>query len=147
MLAANIHESWSLGQQLPSDPAPLRKTIIERTRLFLHNINEDVKVDARWLEDNLDVEYVRQIKHHMELTVGGSRRSKNSQDKTAAVVTNKSRRVSLMVTPKYLSYDLANALVRVVLHKPKPHSSLLLDSLLSTGEYAVRRTLAFNANK
>ncbi|TGZ83805.1 hypothetical protein EX30DRAFT_338412 [Ascodesmis nigricans] len=135
MLTSNIQQSWSLGPAIETtDPTPLRKTIIERTRLFLHNINEEVKVDASWLEKNLDVQYVRQIKHHMELTIGGVKRAKNSQDKSAAVVANtKSHmKVSLVVTPKFASYDLATALVQVVLYKPKPHSSLLLDSLLST---------------
>lgn len=120
---------------MPELTEKLRKLVLERSRLFLHNNTEEVLHDARWLENNLKVEIVDSIRLRRTLKNEGSRQLTHQDTKTAAVTSDtKTKWWILFLTPKYEFYDVSQALVHVILRKPRPHSSLLLDSLLNNGE-------------
>jgi hypothetical protein len=114
----------------------LHKLVLERARLFMHSNNETVSHDARWLENNLGLEPVQFIKHKLVFKPRGIPKSSYTLDKTAAVIPSRNSEKShmLFVTPKWEFYDIAVGLVKLILQRPKPHSSLLLESLLSTGK-------------
>lgn len=120
---------------MPETTEKLRKLVLERSRLFLHNNTEEVLHDARWLETNLKVELVDSIRLRRTLKNEGSRQLTHQETKTAAVtMDSNTKRWILFLTPNYEFYDISQALVRLILRKPRPHSSLLLDSLLSNGK-------------
>lgn len=120
---------------MPELAEKLRKLVLERSRLFLHNNTEEVLHDARWLENNLKVEIVDSIRLRRTLKNEGSKQLTHQDTKTAAVTSDGNSKLwILFLTPKYEFYDVSQALVRVILRKPRPHSSLLLDSLLNNGK-------------
>jgi len=111
---------------------------MERTRLFLHSNNEGVSRDATWLENNIIIEGVEYIRHKLTFQPKGNPKASRNVNRTAAVANTQDKSVgkshTLYVTPKREFYDIALALVRLVLQKPKPHSALLFESLLSNGK-------------
>lgn len=115
--------------------------VLERTRLFLHSNTESAAHDARWLEQNLEVQAAQYIKRKMTFKPKGFTKASKTQNRTAVIHPSKGteKRYTLVVTPKWEYYDIAVALVNLILQRPKPHSSLLLESLLSTGKLSTMR--------
>lgn len=143
-LSGSIEKQAQIGTRLPRSQqvVELHKLVLERARLFMHSNNETVAHDARWLEKNLALEPVRFIKHRLSFKPKGINLSHYTLDKTAAVIqtaggigspSSAEKPYVLYVTPKWEFYDIAVGLVKLILQRPKPHSSLLLESLLSTG--------------
>lgn len=145
-LSGSIEKQAQIGTRLPRSQqvVELHKLVLERARLFMHSNNETVAHDAQWLENNLALEPVKFIKHRLSFKPKGINVSHYTLDKTAAVIQTGGRNGSasstnkayvLYVTPKWEFYDIAVGLVKLILQRPKPHSSLLLESLLSTGTF------------
>lgn len=111
----------------------LQKLIVERIRLFLHTQTESIRHDAKWIEKNVKVEIVSKIRLRRSLKLANGQSYAKVQDVTAAITDPNGQKI-LYVVPKYLFFDVSQLLVNLVLYKPKLHSSLLLESLLSTGE-------------
>jgi hypothetical protein len=137
MLSENIDKQAQMGNQLPMSNkyVELHTLVLERARLFMHSNNESLLHDARWLENNLELRPVQYIEYKMGFKSNGVLRASQNVHKTAAIKPGRAGNPSILfVTPKYEFYDIAVGLVRLVLQKPKPHSALLLESLLSTGK-------------
>lgn len=116
----------------------IHKLVLERVQLFIHSIKSSEKIhrDGRWLENHLEVGIVRSIKKRLIFKAKNHGPATRSVDISAIVTSSKTasgKNLVLHITPNVVFYDLAQALVRVILDRPKPHSSLLLESLLSTG--------------
>lgn len=115
-----------------SGAVELRQLVLERTRLFLHQQEKhSIKAEARSLESNLDVRFVKSIRLKKTLQLDGKQPS-HEQQRTATVQTQGNKRI-LFVTRKYQTYDIATQMIYLVLHKAQLHAIFLLDSFLSTG--------------
>ena len=111
----------------------LQKLILERIRLFLHSQTDPIRHDVKWIEKNVRVDMVRKIRLRRSLKLRNGKQVADIQEVTAAITEQNGMKV-LYVSPKYDLYDVSQLLVQLLLYKPKIHSSLLLESLLSTGE-------------
>lgn len=123
--------SWGsvAGDQRPA--AKLQRLINERSRLFLHDQSSDtIRHDTRWLEKNLQVHVVDTISLSRSLK---GRRISLTQKRSAVVTQSQSRSWALWVCPgKYDFYEISQALVHLILYRPKLHSTLTLEMLLKT---------------
>ncbi|KAF3922662.1 hypothetical protein ABW21_db0202478 [Orbilia brochopaga] len=131
---------WTIGRILqdPSKSKKLRELCLERCRLFFHNNHSLVKHDIKWLEANLEVWIVGSIR--LRRTLQSQRGTRSHVEKTtAAIVNSKDKNNAILhVTQDYTVFDVAAQLMKLILVKPKPHSSLLLESLLSTDLYTLK---------
>ncbi|GIJ89915.1 hypothetical protein Asppvi_008861 [Aspergillus pseudoviridinutans] len=110
--------------------AKLHKLINERSRLFLHDQSPDsIRHDVRWLEKNLQVQVVNSI----SLTRSLKGRRVSHTQKRSAIITQNARTWILWICPgKYDLYEISQALVHLILVRPKLHSTLTLEMLLKT---------------
>lgn len=130
----------------------LQKLIRERSRLFLHDQPPDsIRHDVRWLEKNLNA----QVVHSISLTRSLKGRRISHTQKRSAIITQQSRSWTLWVCPgKYDLYEISQALVHLILVRPKLHSTLTLEMLMKTDllelkarGYNVERILKQKANE
>jgi hypothetical protein len=110
----------------------LRKDILERARLFLHDYERDassksIRHDAKWLSTNLTVQCVSDISNRYSLA---GRNVTLSSNKTAAIEKGRSSYV-LNITPKYDFYDVARELAKLLVRKPKQNDVIALERILS----------------
>lgn len=110
--------------------AKLQKLIHERSRLFLHDqLAETIRHDVRWLEKNLRV----QVVHSIYLTRSLKGRSVSHTQKRSAIITRQPTSWVLWTSPgNYDLYEISQALVHLILVRPKLHSTLTLEMLLKT---------------
>lgn len=108
----------------------LQKLVNERSRLFLHDqYPESIRHDVRWLEKNLNAQVVNSISLTRSLR---GRRISHTQ-KRSAIITQQGRAWTLWVCPgKYDLYEISQALVHLILVRPRLHSTLTLEMLLKT---------------
>ncbi|OJJ43802.1 hypothetical protein ASPZODRAFT_73782 [Penicilliopsis zonata CBS 506.65] len=108
----------------------LQKLIHERSRLFLHDQSSDsIRHDIKWLEKNLTVHVVNSIS--LTRSLQGRRVSHNQ--KRSAIITQQPKGWTLWICPgKYDLYEISQALVHLILVRPKLHSTLTLEMLLKT---------------
>ncbi|RAL07762.1 histidine kinase-like ATPase domain-containing protein [Aspergillus homomorphus CBS 101889] len=111
--------------------AKLQKLINERVRLFLHDQSTDsIRHDVRWLEKHLHVQVVQSISLTRSLK---GRRISHTQKRSAIITQQPSRNWMLWICPgKYDLYEISQALVHLILARPKLHSTLTLEMLLKT---------------
>jgi len=127
-----ITEDYTIGARIEANgkAQQLQKLIVERIQLFLHS-HDQIRHDAKWIQKNVKVEMVQKIRLRRSLKISSGQQLAKVQEVTAAITEQNSFKV-LFVTPKYHLFDVSQLLVTLVLYKPKLHSSLLLESLLST---------------
>ncbi|KAF3920382.1 hypothetical protein ABW20_dc0102661 [Dactylellina cionopaga] len=139
-ISKQIALEWTIGRiiQDPSKSKKIRELCLERCRLFFHNNHSLVKHDIKWLESNLEVWIVNSIR--LRRTLQSPRGTKSHVEKTTAAIVNSKDKTNaiLHVTQDYNVFDVAAQLLKLILVKPKPHSALLLESLLSTDLYTLK---------
>lgn len=142
-----ISEDYDIGARIEASPKAkeLQKLIVERIRLFLHSQTEQIRHDAKWIEKNLNVETVQRIRHRRTLRTAHGQQISKVQTTTAAITESNGIK-TLYVTPMYLLFDVSQLLIGIVLFKPKLHSSLLLESLLST-ELVTLKARGYNVDR
>ncbi|KAI9677687.1 MAG: hypothetical protein M1817_006642 [Caeruleum heppii] len=132
LLSTKVEETSRIGSVVADQrmAVKLRKLVLERSRLFLHDNTADaVHHDVRWLEDNLDVQAV----HSISLRRSLRGRNLTLTEKRTAAVTQQTKGWSLWVTAGgYDMFQVSQALVGVLLKRPKPHSTMMFEMLLST---------------
>ncbi|KAH8723544.1 hypothetical protein GQ44DRAFT_710081 [Phaeosphaeriaceae sp. PMI808] len=112
----------------------LRKDIMERVRLFLHEYERDaassksIKHDAKWLGSNLTVQCVADISIRYSLQ---ERNVATSSRKTAVIVKVRSQGYVLSITPKYDLYEVSTELVRLLISRPKRNDAFGLERILT----------------
>ncbi|RMZ78675.1 hypothetical protein DV738_g3760, partial [Chaetothyriales sp. CBS 135597] len=146
LLSSLVEDSPRIGLRT-ADQRPakkLQKQILERSLLFLHDQPADsIRHDSKWLERNLDVQLVSSI------TLRRSLKGRNitHTEKRTAVVTDTNRQLTLWISGvKPDLYQVSQALVHQLLHRPKPHSALTLETLLKH-ELLELRARGFNVNR
>jgi hypothetical protein len=112
----------------------LRKDILERVRLFLHDYERDatsskaIRHDAKWLSNNLTVQCVSDIAIRYSLP---ERNVATSSKRTAAIVKYRTSGYVLSVTAKYDLYDVSSELVRLLVSRPKRNDTIALERILT----------------
>ncbi|KAF2023729.1 hypothetical protein EK21DRAFT_118485 [Setomelanomma holmii] len=112
----------------------LRKDIMERVRLFLHEYERDassskaIKHDAKWLDSNLVVQCVSDMSTRYSLE---QRNVATSSRKTAVVIRVRGQGYLLNVTPKYDLYEVSTELVRLLISRPKRNDAFGLERILT----------------
>ncbi|KIX09887.1 uncharacterized protein Z518_00968 [Rhinocladiella mackenziei CBS 650.93] len=146
LLSSLVEEAARHGPKLPDQkPAEkLQKQILERSTLFLHEQPPDtIKHDAKWLEKNLRVRLVSSISLRRSLRG----RNVSHTEKRTAVVTQVNREYTLWITgAKPDLYQVSQALVHILLARPKLHSAITLEMLLKT-DLLELRARGFNVSR
>lgn len=110
--------------------AKLLKTIVERSRLFLHEYPaHEVKHNSRWLEKNLSVRMVANIT--LRRSLRGYPLSHTAKQ-TATLDHDRQKGWVLWITPKHDNYHISQALVAKLLSRPTNQATTQLEFLLSS---------------
>ncbi|PQE13838.1 hypothetical protein CJF30_00006653 [Rutstroemia sp. NJR-2017a BBW] len=119
-----------------ADAAKLRKHVLERAKLFLHESpRENVKRDSRWLEKNLSVQIVTGIQ--LRRSLRGQNLS-NTEKRSAACVQERGRGLNLLVTAGYDTYQISQAMCKHLLDRPQQQSYLTFETFLTLSLYQLR---------
>ncbi|KAL1980877.1 hypothetical protein VTN96DRAFT_3373 [Rasamsonia emersonii] len=134
IVVEQAHWGAKASDQRPA--AKLQKLINERTRLFLHDQTPDsIRHDTKWLEKHLGIQVVHSIS--LRRSLKNSRVSHNQ--KRNAIITQQGGDWTLWISPgKFDLYEISQALVHLLLIRPKLHSTLTLEMLLKTDLYELR---------
>lgn len=146
MLSSLVEEAARHGPRATDQKfaQKLQKQILERSRIFLHDQPPDtIKHDTKWLEKNLNVQLVSSISLRRSL----KGRDITHTEKRSAVVTGSSREYTLWISGENPNlYQVSQALVHLLLNRPKPHSALTLEMLLKT-DLLDLRARGFNVSR
>lgn len=142
-ISQSVQETCRLGVILTdqSEAVKLKGVIVERSKLFLHEITEELSPGAKNIE-SVDVSVVDSIALERKLL---QTEIKHFQNITAHGVT-RSQKLRLYVTPNPDNFDIGNALSRILLRRHKPASALLLASLVST-KLSTLRDRGYNVDR
>jgi hypothetical protein len=112
-----------------SAAAPLKKLIVERCRLFLHEYSQDTVHDAQWLEKNLQV----MVADSLSLTTSlkGYRVPPFRENKTAILSQNKKECIIFIINRPDL-YEVSRCIIPLMLSRPKQHDVLALEMVLDS---------------
>lgn len=111
----------------------LRRGILERARLFLHEYERDasskaIRHDVKWLGSNLTVQCVSDISIRYSLV---ERNVATSVKRSAAIVKVRGTGYVLSITNKYDLYDVSSELVRLLVTRPKRNDAIALERILT----------------
>lgn len=121
----------------PEVTVKMRKRILERSKLFLHDFSKDnIKRDTRWLEKNLSVEMVSHIT--LRRTLRGYNLS-HSAKQTATLKHDQRKGWILYITANYDMYHISQALVSLLLTRPNNQATTMLEFLLTSELQALKR--------
>ena len=132
-LSDMVEEEPKIGtivtDQVPSQK--LQKLVIERSRLFLHEYPyAEIKHNEKWLEKNLRVQTVRSISLRRTLK---AQKWTHTEKRTAVVNHDAAHGWTLWVTAHgYDLFQVSQALVNLLLLRPKTHSTMIFEQILST---------------
>ena len=147
LLSSIVEEEPRISAVVPDQrsAARLQKLVYERSRLFLHDHASDaIKHDTRWLEKHLTVQAVRSIS--LRRALRGHNLS-HTETRTAAVTHDQRRGWTLWITAaEYDLFQVSQALVHLLLARPKPHSTMMLEMLLST-DLLKLKTRGYNVDR
>jgi hypothetical protein len=109
----------------------LEKLVYERSRLFLHDYPSDAaRYSTSWLEKNLGVRTVRSISLRRILKRQGLQ---HTEKRSAAVTQDRGQGWTLWITSQgYDMFQVSQALVNLLLLRPKAYSTMIFETLLST---------------
>jgi hypothetical protein len=137
LLGSLVEEQAKFGSVVPDQKSAtkLQALVLERSRLFLHDHAADmIKHDVKWLEKNVKVRAVASITLRRSL----KGRNISHQQKRSAVVTAERSTRTLSITSPYDIFQVSQALVNLILTRPKLHSILTFEMLLKTDLYELR---------
>lgn len=133
LLSSLVDEQMRIGPPVEKHAAAtkLHNLILERTKIFLHDQQPTMtKHDSKWLEKNLKVQVTKNIT--LTRVLRGTR-SSNTESRTAAVQYDSTRSAwILFVTSSYDWFQVSQALMPLLIHRPKAHSIMMLEMLLSS---------------
>ena len=127
-----LEQQHAIGSRLNDQSVVpnLQRRIVERTRLYLYDQpRETVSHDAKWIEKNLSLAFVRSISLGKSLKGTNIRRT---QPKSAMLSYDKQGGFILNLTLEYDFFEVAQALISLLLKRPKPQQSMMLEMLLGT---------------
>ncbi|KAI9894366.1 MAG: hypothetical protein M1814_003122 [Vezdaea aestivalis] len=132
LLSQLVQEETRIGHQA-QDQRPafmVRKLVLERSQLFLHDQPKDtVKYNVAWLEKSMAVKNVQSVKLRRML------KGKNFQSietRSAAMNYGKDGWTLYIVYPGLDWFHVSQAVINLLLHRPKPLLAIILEKLLDT---------------
>ncbi|CAD0025182.1 unnamed protein product [Aureobasidium pullulans] len=131
-ISSLIEDDQRMGGLLPdqSSAAKLQGLIDERCRLFLHDHTADmIRHDSKWLESVLAVKVVS------SLTLTKTLRGYNAtykEKRTAALHRDTKKDATLFVTARPDFYEVARAIMSLLLKRPKQQDFLALEMILES---------------
>ncbi|KAI4836188.1 hypothetical protein E4T45_09868, partial [Aureobasidium sp. EXF-8846] len=131
-ISSLIEDDQRMGGLLPdqSGAAKLQTLIVERCRLFLHDHTAEViRHDSKWLEGVLAVKVVG------SLTLTKTLRGYNAtykEKRTAALHRDTKKDATLFVTARPDFYEVARAIMSLLLKRPKQQDFLALEMILES---------------
>ena len=141
-LGSRVKEDLWVGQRSRDQTGAerLRKHVLERSKLFLHEYSKDkrdaIKHDPRWLEKNLQVSSVSSL---------GLRRSlrghaKSHQEKRSAASSNTADGWTLYVAAEdnLDMYQVGQAICQLLLNRPNQHAYFFFEPFLKLGLLELR---------
>ncbi|KAH9217592.1 hypothetical protein DL95DRAFT_521996 [Leptodontidium sp. 2 PMI_412] len=134
-----IHEDLRLGELAPKQDtaAKLRLHLLERAKLFLHEIKrENIKHDGRWLEKNLAVKVATSI--NLRRSLRGHSQSHNEKRSAALEHDKKTGWTLYVATGSYDSYQVSQAISHLLLDRPSQSASLTFEQFLNLSLYQLR---------
>jgi Protein of unknown function (DUF3684) len=137
LLGSLVEEQAKFGVVVPDQRSAekLQTLLLERSRLFLHDHASDmVKHDAKWLEKNVRVRTVSSITLRRSLK---GRNISHQQKRSAVITTERGSRI-MSITSPYDVFQVSQAIVNIMLTRPKLHSILTFEMLLKTDLYELR---------
>lgn len=138
LLSSLVVEEPRIGKIVTENAAAkkLQKIVYERSRLFLYDYPRDmIRHDSRWLEQNLQVQTVKSISLRRSLR---NTDWSHSEARTAAI-TSSQKRWTLWITEDACDlFQVSQALVNLLLIRPKPHSTMTLEVLLESNLMKLR---------
>lgn len=125
----------------------VQTTILERIFLFLDG-RDDIKHDAEWLQDNLEVLEVGSIQLLSSLHIPSGKHKKEQSTSACIQVQLKTGKLQLHLARdvELDFFDIAHSLCRSVLYGPRLQDSLLLLTILTTSLQSLKRR-GFNVDR
>jgi hypothetical protein len=131
-ISSLVQDSVSLGHVVNKQNTAevLRKRIVERSRIFLHEYSSDhIKHDSRWLEKNLVIEMVTHI--NLRRSLRGYTVSHTSKQ-TATLNHDQKRGWILYITASYDMFHVSQAVITQLLARPNNQGITLFEFLLKS---------------
>jgi hypothetical protein len=131
-ISSLVDDDQRMGALLPdqSTAAKLQSLIVERCRLFLHDHTADmIRHDSKWLESVLVVKVVA------SLTLAKTLRGYNAtykEKRSAALHRETKKDATLFVTSRPDFYEVARAIMSLLLKRPKQQDFLALEMILES---------------
>ena len=121
----------------------LRKLLVERSRLFLHEHTQERRHDAKWMDSNLTITLVDSLS--MTTSLKGFNIKAHHEKKTA--VLSESRRLyTLFITSRPDLFEVGRCVIDLLLTKPRHNDVLALEMVLSSDLRALR-SKGFNVER
>lgn len=137
-ISSLVQEDARVGRSMPSQDGAewLRKHILERTKLFLHeyrNIrNEVIKHDAKWLDKNLNVEVVQSVQ--LRRTLRGQAQSHTEKRSAMAMRTATGQKLYISADQgKPDMYQVGQAVCSLILTRHNQQSYFFFEPFLKLG--------------
>ena len=116
------------------DQAPasrLKKLVNERIKLFFHDVSKDqINRDAAWIEKNLHFVAVSSVQVQKSLK---ARFVRHTLDSSALFSNHPHMGPTIFFKPGVPDlFNVSQALLGIILHRPKPQQAILLTTLLET---------------
>ncbi|KAI3396370.1 hypothetical protein diail_12260 [Diaporthe ilicicola] len=137
-ISSLVQEDARVGRSMPSQDGAewLRKHILERTKLFLHeyrNIRrEAIKHDAKWLDKNLDVEVVQSVQ--LRRTLRGQAQSHTEKRSAMAMRAATGQKLYISADQgKPDMYQVGQAVCSLILTRHNQQSYFFFEPFLKLG--------------
>jgi Tfp pilus assembly protein FimT len=132
MLSALVELANRVGnvQRDQSDGEQLRKLVVQRSRLFLHEYSNGVRHDSKWLEKHLSVRVVDSVS--LTYSLKGYGVPPVREKRTASMTHAKNKDLMLYITRKHDLYEVSTWICRILLSRPKQHDYLALEMVLGS---------------
>lgn len=138
LLSSLVAEQMRIGQSTEkhAQATKLHDLILERTKIFFYDQQPStIKNDSRWLEKNLRVQVTKSIS--LTRVLRGTK-SSYTESRTAAVQYDTGHGWSLFVTSSYDWFEVSQALMPLLIKRPKTHSIMMLEMLLSSDLFRLK---------
>ena len=115
----------------------LRKIVIERVRLFLHEQPRGTILhDVKWLEKNLDFQQVQSLSLRRSLR---AQTASYSEKRTAIFAKNhETRRATVYITEEYDMWQVSEVIASLMIDRAKTQTSMVLEMFLTTSLHKLR---------
>lgn len=128
-----VVDDQRMGQVVPdqSQAKALQRLLNERCRLFLHDhAPEAIRHDSKWLEKTLVVKQTSFLT--LTKTLRNASNLRHSEKRTAALHRDTKKDATLYITAKPDMYEIARAIMPLLVKRPKQQDFLALEMILES---------------